>query len=204
MKDIICQVCGAGKRVQDTNVGKYCSLACKSAAVARLEVDCPGCGKHMKVLQSQWKKRKYCSRQCQSDHVRQKRTRICEQCGKSFEGYSPVRFCSRACAAEALPHPNLIDGRSLHPEYNRWYNMMARCLKPEHPMYPSYGGRGITVCAEWQTPANFYGYLEGMGPCPPGYSLDRINNNGNYEPGNIRWASQSEQNSNRNPYSRSI
>lgn len=67
-------------------------------------------------------------------------------------------------------------------------------------MYPSYGGRGITVCAEWQTPANFYAYLDELGPCPPNYSLDRIDNNGNYEPGNIRWASQSEQNSNRNPY----
>lgn len=109
----------------------------------------------------------------------------------------------RMVAEDPTKHPGYVDGRTAHPEYNRWYNMMARCLKPEHPMYPSYGGRGITVCAEWQTPANFYGYLEGMGPCPPGYSLDRINNNGNYEPGNIRWASQSEQNSNRNPYSRS-
>jgi hypothetical protein len=56
-------------------------------------------------------------------------------------------------------------------------------------------GRGITVCDEWRDdPFSFYRYLdEVLGPCPPGHSIDRVDNDGNYEPGNIRWASQSEQ-----------
>jgi hypothetical protein len=100
-------------------------------------------------------------------------------------------------------HPNYVDGRSRHPQYNRWYNMMARCFKPGHPMYRYYGARGITVCEEWQIPANFYRYLEEeLGPCPPGHSIDRIDTNEDYEPGNVRWASSSQQNANRNPYTR--
>jgi hypothetical protein len=61
-------------------------------------------------------------------------------------------------------------------------------------MYHRYGGRGIHVCDEWHDPWTFYRYLdEHLGPCPPRHSLDRINNDGNYEPDNVRWATFSEQ-----------
>lgn len=91
-------------------------------------------------------------------------------------------------------NPHYIDSRSSHSHYNRWYNMMKRCFNPEHRAYHCYGGRGITVCEEWQTPANFYRYLdEVLGPRPEGHTLDRINNDGDYEPGNMRWATQTEQ-----------
>lgn len=108
----------------------------------------------------------------------------------------------RSRDAGLISAPNLIDGRTSHPQYHRWHNMIARCTRPNHPEWENYGERGITVCEEWmENPFSFYEFLEEMGPCPPGYSMDRIDNNGNYEPGNIRWASSSEQNANRRTYS---
>ncbi len=90
------------------------------------------------------------------------------------------------------------DNHCQHPESQRWYNMMARCYNPTSSRYARYGGRGIQVCEEWHDPWTFCRYLdETLGPCPPDHTLDRINNDGNYEPGNIRWATYSEQNQNR-------
>ena len=100
----------------------------------------------------------------------------------------------RAIAADPSKTPGFLDGRCRHPHYTRWYNMVARCTKPHHPMWPHYGGRGITVCDEWLNPHAFYAYLdEVLGPCPADHSLDRIDNDGGYEPGNVRWASRSQQ-----------
>lgn len=85
-------------------------------------------------------------------------------------------------------------GLAGHPSYYRWFNMVDRCDNPNHRAYKNYGERGITVAAEWRAPAVFLAYVDAfLGPCPPGHSLDRIDNDGNYEPGNIRWASRSEQ-----------
>ena len=65
---------------------------------------------------------------------------------------------------------------------------MARCNNPKSEGYPLYGGRGISVCERWRIPSNF---MEDMGPKPePTMELDRINNNGNYEPSNVRWATK--------------
>ncbi len=77
-------------------------------------------------------------------------------------------------------------------EYSAWLNMRLRCSNPTVQNYAFYGGRGITVCGRWD--ASFEAFLADAGPCPgAGYSLDRINNAGNYEPGNVRWLTQKEQ-----------
>ncbi len=76
-------------------------------------------------------------------------------------------------------------GKYYDPVYAVWSNMKQRCGNPRHPKYPSYGGRGIAVCDSWQSFDNFYA---DMGDPPAGLTLDRVNNDGNYEPGNCRWA----------------
>lgn len=80
-------------------------------------------------------------------------------------------------------------------ESTAWKGMRARCLNKNSPKYPIYGGRGITICKRWES---FMAFYEDMGPRPdPTYSLDRIDVNGNYEPGNVRWASKTIQAQNR-------
>lgn len=86
------------------------------------------------------------------------------------------------------------DGKAADRTYVTWAGMLDRCRRARNKKFKYYGGRGITVCDRWQTFGNF---LADMGEKPVGLSIDRINNDGNYEPGNCRWATQSEQVRNR-------
>lgn len=75
--------------------------------------------------------------------------------------------------------------------------MLARCENPNHQAYKNYGGRGIAVCAEWRNVAVFIAWVEAnLGDRPDGCTLDRINNDGDYEPGNLRWATRRIQSAN--------
>lgn len=92
-------------------------------------------------------------------------------------------------------HDRARHGHSFTPTGRAWYGMRQRCYNPSDKNYPSYGGRGIVVCKRWLE--SLENFLDDMGLAPKDLSLDRIDVNGNYEPGNCRWATRSEQQRNR-------
>lgn len=101
-------------------------------------------------------------------------------------------------------HPVFKHGHSFPPsrEYNSWWSMLQRCRRPETDGFERYGGRGINITERWKGPNGFVNFLRDMGPRPPRTTLDRINNDGNYEPGNCRWATPETQARNRPGYTK--
>lgn len=85
----------------------------------------------------------------------------------------------------------LIHRQSTTPIYRVWRGMKSRCHDPRCADYPRYGARGITVCDEWRN--DFLSFAAYVGDRPAGKTLDRIDNNKGYQPGNVRWATKSEQ-----------
>jgi hypothetical protein len=106
---------------------------------------------------------------------------------------------TRSCGCgEQESRFQLTHGQSRSSMYRMWVGMLQRCYNPNSKVYRHYGARGITVDERWHTFEPLVAYiLATIGERPPGRSIDRINNDGNYEPGNIRWATRSEQMKNR-------
>lgn len=89
-------------------------------------------------------------------------------------------------------------GLHKHQLYNTWINMKQRCCNERHPEFPRYGGRGIKICDQWLNEFEpFYKHMMSLPHAQqPGYSLDRIDNDGDYKPGNVRWGTLHQQNVN--------
>jgi len=93
-------------------------------------------------------------------------------------------------------HPKFKHGLSKTREHMAWRNAVERCTNEHSDQWHNYGGRGITMCPEWL--ASFEAFFTHIGPCPsPRHQLDRIHNDGNYEPGNVRWATRRAQSHNK-------
>jgi len=124
---------------------------------------------------------------------------ICD-CGKTVNvnGNSLRSGRTKSCGclrAESLSQLAKKHGLVNSPEYGVWQAMKKRCYDAKNSDYARYGGRGITVCDRWIN--SFENFISDMGKRPNGYSIDRINVDGNYEPSNCKWASSVEQANNK-------
>jgi hypothetical protein len=112
---------------------------------------------------------------------------------KRTSDFWKLKACSYTCPLHAGSVKRLKGSRK---EQAAWHDMKKRCSDPTHPSFHNYGGRGIAVCEEWLKDYNTF--YEHIGAAPSkNHSVDRIDNNKGYEPGNVRWTTVKQQNRNR-------
>jgi hypothetical protein len=102
----------------------------------------------------------------------------------------PIKRNSLGQFVSGVDNLNRTHGLWRSREYNSWDNMIQRCSNPHRNSFKSYGAKGVRVCERWKIFSNFY---QDMGPRPEGYTLDRINPFGQYEPINCRWVDKKTQ-----------
>lgn len=119
---------------------------------------------------------------------------ICHKC-KIFIKMAVCEFNrKKTCGCSGLGSRKKSVKKEYKKEYSIWANMKRRCLDKKNKSYESYGGRGITICERW---LNFANFLDDMGRCPIGCSIDRIDNNKGYCKENCKWSTPIEQAANR-------
>ena len=119
--------------------------------------------------------------------------------GNLIAGYSSSCGClKRESPGGRRTHGHSAGGPTPMPEYEVWKGMISRCENPKHNAYHNYGARGIEVCDEWRH--DYAAFFAHIGPRPtPLHTVDRIDNNLGYAPGNVRWATRAEQRLNQRP-----
>lgn len=157
----------------------------------RVTMTCERCAKPFKVVISRQATARFCSMACAYPPA----TTTCKACGKEFR-FSPSAqrsYCSRTCMIAVKAQGRKRHGESNTRLHSIWCHMKTRCLCETRPYYAYYGGRGITVCQEWRD--SFEAFRDWS--LANGYSddleIDRRDTNGNYDPGNCRWATRVQQ-----------